>query len=270
MKKCTVDELLKQSFNPVFINVLKQHWHTTKCFGCIGAPKKQNLLLFLQDCSITYTDACGHTLTAHGGDVVYTAVGSEYKAQLFDFKDTEAHTVGINFLLYDETGEEIVLTDGIKVFSPTQGRTLSLLFQKALMDERTDSFTQSRIVLMEILCALAPQGERRAIPVSITKAIDYLAEHIEQNPTVAQLADLCHISEVYFRKQFKAATGSSPTKYRNAMRLERARAYLAYGEISIQEISDALGYPTASHFIGEFKRKYGLPPLKYRKLSKNG
>ena len=39
-------------------------------------------------------------------------------------------------------------------------------------------------------------------------------------------------------------------------------------EDSIQEISDTLGYATVSHFIKEFKKRYGYSPLKFRKLLK--
>jgi AraC-like DNA-binding protein len=91
---------------------------------------------------------------------------------------------------------------------------------------------------------------------------------VEENPSISKLAKLCNISEVYFRKQFKAHVGVSPLEYRNSLRLSRARSYLEYGEISVQEISDTLGYSTVSHFIKEFKNYYGFSPLKYRKLSK--
>ena len=59
--------------------------------------------------------------------------------------------------------------------------------------------------------------------------------------------------------------GTSPAKYKNELRLERSVSYLKFGEISIQEISDTLGYATVSHFIKEFKERYGLSPLQYRK-----
>ena len=62
--------------------------------------------------------------------------------------------------------------------------------------------------------------------------------------------------------------GATPVEYRNALRIEKARPYLEYGEISVQEISDMLGYSTVSHFIKEFKKHYGCSPLKYRIISK--
>ena len=126
MKICELCELLHRNFNLVFINALRQPWHKTKSFQCIGKPKNQNLLLFLEGCKITYTDKFGRTLTASDGDIIYTPLGSEYMAKLFDFKSESSHTVGINFLLFDEDGEPVILSEGIKIFRNTHNQALSM------------------------------------------------------------------------------------------------------------------------------------------------
>lgn len=268
MKICALDDLVCQNFNPVFINGLQQFWRTTKSFQCIGTPKKQNLFMLLNGCKVTYTDKNGEIFVAHSGDIVYTPMGSEYRVQLSDFEDAASHTIGINFLLYDERGEDVLLSDRIQIFSTPQNQMLPILFRNVLHGDAPNRFAQNRILLMEILCALATKDPEKSPPDHITKALRYLSEHIEQTPTVAELAALCHISEVYFRKQFKAYVGVSPCEYRNALRLSRAKSYLEYGEISVQEISDMLGYSTVSHFIKEFKQRYACSPLRYRKLKR--
>ena len=40
---------------------------------------------------------------------------------------------------------------------------------------------------------------------------------------------------------------------------------LEYGAASVREISETLGFATVSHFIGQFKKNYGVSPLVYRK-----
>ncbi len=268
MKICTVDEIVNKNFNIVFVNALRQFWHTTRNFHCIGTPKKQNLFLYLNGCNITYVDKNNQTFAAHSGDVVYTPVGSQYKAQLSDFQDENSHTVGINFLLFDEEGEPLILSDNIKIFRNTQNHAIPLLFQQSLHQDIHQAFTRNRILLMEIICALASSPAKENVPDQIARVLRYLSDHIEENPTVAELAALCGISEVYFRKQFKTYVNATPHEYRNSLRLDRARSYLEYGDVSVQEISDMLGYATVSHFIKEFKKQYGCSPLKYRKLSK--
>ncbi len=265
MKTYSIDKLVNQNFNVVFVNALQQFWRGTKAFQCIGKPKKHSLFLFLNGCKITYTDKNNKTFVAHSGDVVYTPVGSEYKVQLSDFEDSKSHTIGINFHLLDDSGEAVVLSDNIQIFHNPTSKTLPLLFQRVLHYDTSQSFLKSRITLMEILLSLSSGTTAESTPDYIVKAVRYLSEHIEENPTIARLASLSHISEVYFRKQFKVYMGTSPIEYRKSLRLDRARAYLEYGEISVQEIANMLGYSTVSHFIKEFKLRYGVPPLQYRK-----
>lgn len=268
MRTCTVNELEERNYNVVFINALQQFWHTTKEYQCFGMPKRQNLFLLLDGCRGTYTDERhGRLAVAESGDIVYTPIGSEYHVRFSDFADERSHTVGINFLIFDEDGEPLVLSDAVTVFH-TARQTLSVLFHRALRNDVIHRHTDSRISLMEILCALASHDPRQTMPDYLASAVRYLAEHIEEDPTVAELAARCNVSEVYFRRQWKAYMGMTPTESRNAMRLSRARVYLEHGEISVQEISETLGYATVAHFIKMFKAKYGCTPLRYRYLSR--
>ena len=268
MKICDINKIVNTNFNGTFINALQQFWHTTKTFQCIGAPKKQNLLLYLNGCKITYTDKNNNFFVANSGDVVYTPIGSEYKAQLSDFESSTSHTIGVNFFLLDDVGENIILSNDILIFKGLDSKILPLLFQKTLNYNATQPFIKNRIALMEILSCLCTGDLLTPNSKYVNNALEYLSKHVEENPSVAKLAKLNNVSEVYFRKQFKAQIGVSPLEYRNSLRLARAKSYLEYGDISIQEISDALGYATVSHFIKEFKKRYGCSPLQYRKLNK--
>lgn len=259
-----MDKLDEENFNLVFVNALRQFWRTTKSFGCVGNPKKENLLLYLNGCKITYTDKNGKVVVGNSGDVVYTPIGSEYTAELSDFSTDASHTVGINFRLADEVGSEAILSREIRVFHPKDTAVTSLLFQRATAGVLEGNSISHRIILLEILSFLTREERTKSSP-SVEKAMRYLAEHIESNPSVAELASFSFVSEVYFRKQFKEAVGMSPSKYKNELRLNRAKAYLEFGDISVQEISDTLGFFSCSHFIRVFKERFGVSPLKYRK-----
>lgn len=269
MKLCPVNELINQNFNPIFINSLQQFWHTTKRFQCIGEPKKQNLFLFIKDCKITYTDKNNRTFEATNGDIVYTPIGSEYIVHLTDFQNDNSHTVGINFLLFDQVGEPVVLFDDIYVFRGLQNHIFDTLFHQTLHDDVSKNIVRNRIILMEILSQLSSKDLKKTVPGSIARGIQYMHDNVEENASISALAKHCYVSEVYFRKQFKKYMGITPSEYRNALRLERACSYLNYGDISVQEISDTLGYSTVSHFIKQFKEAYGLSPLQYRKASRH-
>ena len=140
MKICPLNDIVNQNYNPIFVNSLQQFWHSTKYFQCISAPKAYNLLLLLNGCKITYTDKNGRILIAESGDIVYTPIGSEYRAQLSDFRDSDSHTVGINFLLQDEGGENLILSDEITIFRQSQQtKPLTKLFRSTLSAAPTHS-----------------------------------------------------------------------------------------------------------------------------------
>lgn len=207
----------------------------------------------------------GQTITAECGDVVYVPTGSEYRAELSDFKEQDSHTVGINFHLFDEDGQALILSKDITVFHLSDDSELAILFRKVIQQGELFPLMQNRIILLQILQRIALCGQKIMPPAKIAVALEYLSTHLEESPSVSQLSELCNISEVYFRKQFKKSMGMSPTEYRNALRLQRAKSYLEYGDISVQEISGALGYATVSHFIKEFRMHTGSSPLQYRK-----
>ena len=268
MKIYSIEELLNLNFNVKFVNALKQNWQTTRSFQCIGNPKTSNLFLYLNECKITYIDKNGRKLTATDGDIVYTPLGSEYKAYFVDSKSEASHTVGINFYLFTEDREPIILSDEIMIFPSKQNQALKMLFRRALQFDTVHSFIQNRILLMEILSHLTTYDTVGEVPGFISDTLEYMAGNLEENPTVALLAKRCNLSEVYFRKQFKSFLGSSPSEYRRSLRLGKARSYLEYGDISVQEISDTLVYATVSHFIKEFKKQYGYSPLRYRRINR--
>lgn len=264
-KMKTID--LYKNFNLKYINSLAQYWKNTRAFRCIGKPKNQDLLLYLDGLDIVYVKKDGTTVTAHDGDVVYTPVGSEYRASLCNFKREDAHTVGINFLLADEKGEQGVLFDDVTVFRKVSAH-LNPLFHRAAVLENSPDLLKKRIMVLEIISSLTEGGgicpERPIEPV-----VARLTEHPEENLSVAAMAELCGVSQTYFRKLFRAAFGVTPAAFRNTLRLERAAKYLEYGQISVQEISDTLGYATVSHFIKEFRLTYGISPAKYKKAFQN-
>ena len=267
MKIVTFTELSEQNFNVKYLNSLKQFWRDTKEFKCIGEPKKQDLLFMLNGCSVRYTDLNKRRIVAHSGDVVYVPTRSEYVVEFFNFDRADSHTVGINFKLIDENGEKVSLSDGIVVFQAV-GEDVAKLFEMSSTATELMPYVRRRMLLLEILCAVFQSTDEIKDNRSkklILEGLKHICQYPESMISVSELARMCNISEVYFRRLFKENIGMSPVEYRNRLRLEKAKQYLEYGDISIQEISDMLGYSTVSHFIKRFRERYGYPPLEYRK-----
>ncbi len=257
-----IKKLTSSDFNIKFINAMQQFWLNECHFNCINNPKKSNLLLFLSDCTVTYITKDGTKLIAKSGDVVYTPTNSEYTATITKLHDN-GYTVGVNFLLFDENLVATTLENGITIYSNTD-KNVELLFSKLHQNETHTPYLKKRILLLQILLALSSYSSPSAYSPLIAPALNYLAQNPEKAPPIIELAKICSVSEVYFRKKFRECMGISPIEYRNALRLERAKSYLERDEKTILEISEILGYATVSHFCQQFKKQYGISPLAYR------
>ncbi|MGD9531886.1 MAG: AraC family transcriptional regulator N-terminal domain-containing protein [Pseudonocardia sp.] len=101
-------------------------------------------------------------------------------------------------------------------------------------------------------------SESASNPVS--GIIAYVQEHIGEPLSVADLAERAIMSPSAFSHLFRDVTGRSPYQFVKEMRLNKARELLIENEVSVTQISKAVGYRSTSHFINEFRDRYGMTP----------
>ncbi|HEY0449978.1 AraC family transcriptional regulator [Actinophytocola sp.] len=97
----------------------------------------------------------------------------------------------------------------------------------------------------------------------IARVIRYAREHLSDPLTVADLAEHASLSPSAFTALFRESTGTSPYQFVKELRLTRARDLLVRGDGTVAGISRAVGYPNPSHFINEFRKRFGLSPRAY-------
>ncbi len=197
---------------------------------------------------------------------MYAPQGAEYEIDIHHCGDG-GYTVGANFLLVDECGEPLVFSEEVQAFPDIAAARRAF----CTLDNAGDSrLLYSRILLETVIYAIAQEEPAPLVPPVIQPSIDYLFEHYAESPSMAQLAELSHISEVYFRRVFKSVFLMSPAAYISQLKLRKAAEYLEYGEMSVQEIAETVGYGGAAYFSKEFKAVYGTTPLRYRKEKRAG
>ena len=99
----------------------------------------------------------------------------------------------------------------------------------------------------------------------IQAGIRYIEENIE-NPSLsnAEVAAAIGISEIYFRKLFKASIGTSPHNYMQQIRINKAKLFLENGTNAIEDIYSSCGFSNIYYFFKIFKEKTGYTPTEYR------
>lgn len=73
------------------------------------------------------------------------------------------------------------------------------------------------------------------------------------------------LSRAYFARAFRRAFGVTPHQYLTRRRIERARALLAGGELSVTEVCFAVGFQSLGSFSALFRRVTGHSPEGYRR-----
>ena len=103
----------------------------------------------------------------------------------------------------------------------------------------------------------------------ISLVVQHMNRYYNSNLSLADYAAMCNLSKYHFLRVFEQIVGISPLEYRNQIRLEHAAELLCNERSSIEEISNTVGYSSASYFSSAFKRKYGCSPKQYQNKHKN-
>jgi len=93
----------------------------------------------------------------------------------------------------------------------------------------------------------------------VSKAVEYLHQHLDQPVSVDDLADIVNMSSSGFHKKFKQVMHLSPLQYAKAIKLNRAQTYIMDGK-SVTEASHMVGYNNLAQFSREYKRHFGILP----------
>jgi AraC family transcriptional activator of pyochelin receptor len=94
----------------------------------------------------------------------------------------------------------------------------------------------------------------------IQYAREYMTQHIDNPPSLFELARIVGLNEYKLKHGFKEMFQTTVFGYLAEKRLELARDYLTDPNKSITDIADLLGYSSIQHFSFAFKKKFGHSP----------
>ncbi|MBQ1802057.1 2-isopropylmalate synthase [Lachnobacterium bovis] len=86
--------------------------------------------------------------------------------------------------------------------------------------------------------------------------------------TLETLAEQFHLSEPYISKYIKDKSGKNFGEHLASIRMKKAKVLLKNGNMNIENIADAVGYPNVEHFNRLFKKMFNKTPMQYRNESR--
>ncbi len=145
---------------------------------------------------------------------------------------------------------------------------LGMLQQRLMLDEHANVALDLYGILLELLkyeTRFSQTGLNQNTEANFHRAEAYIDAHLQDKILNEQLAQVCGVSLPYFMKRFKTLYKHSPQDYIMSRRIQKAKHLLLHSSLSVDRISEILGFCNTSHFIRRFKEAEILTPSQFRK-----
>lgn len=144
--------------------------------------------------------------------------------------------------------------------------------KKKMYRESVRGLTISLIVQLARLNSadLMPEGIRQKNGFDqVRPALEYIRENYQMSMKIAEIAEVCHMSESHFRRLFEENISMTPVEYLNQVRVRKACDLIKKTAYSMEEIAVKVGFSTTSTFNRNFKRITGTSPYQWKKQPDN-
>lgn len=188
------------------------------------------------------------------------------------------HLEKIFFHIYINTLEKYDMLSSVK-------KICHIPFSKSEFDElktclETDNYiklVKLKLIIYDTIVKMSETFDFKKVPIKqysegVIKAMEYIHRHTKINLSTEMVSEKVFVSKSKLRKDFKKETGISIGKYIDDMVFFKAKRLLNKDYMSINEVSQKLGFCDQFYFSRRFKERYNQPPSEYRKqllLEKN-
>lgn len=128
-------------------------------------------------------------------------------------------------------------------------------------------------IFNQLFCYMLLNGEVQASHLQLPDnaslfAVLHEIQRSYRTVTLNSLAEQFFFSEEHLSRLIKKATGKNFTELLRETRINQAKYLISRTELSIEQISDLVGYSDASSFTKAFKTILGLSPAQYRRKNR--
>ena len=219
--------------------------------SCYG--RKNNGLLFICEGEATIFNEQKKRIVVSNGEVAFLPKHKKYRLEY-----TAANTtfVVVNFDLCDKSNQDISLFEDVALITKDDAthhiaKTMTK-FELCSTSKTSEAVFRKKELLYRLLGRVYMSRfsltARSEINAQIADGVHLLEQTYLENLSVAQYAAASHISVNTFRNVFQKEFGTSPLKYRNRLRIERAMELLSEGGFTVAEVAYASGFENIGYF----------------------
>lgn len=110
--------------------------------------------------------------------------------------------------------------------------------------------------------------DRNGYARRILRVQHYIADHLDRELSLEELAEVAHLSAFHFHRIFSGMTGETVKSYVRRLRIERAATLLTYTDRSVTDIGFDAGYGTPASFVRAFRGIFDQAPSAYRTMTR--
>ena len=110
-----------------------------------------------------------------------------------------------------------------------------------------------------------PEKDAPAAPCtdSFLAILSYINENYAGDISLQKISDRFHLNASYISQLIKSETGLTYTRYLTDLRIQKAKELLTSTDLTLLEISEAVGFHDYFYFIKKFKKEVGVTPGKF-------
>lgn len=241
-----------------------------------GATKEQNLRKVLQDKTLLHgiqktAPQCGRFGSVCTGSFLLAQAG------LLEGRKAVTHWRGCaDFSKYYPRTE--VLADDLYVVDKeiwtSAGVTTGIDMALAMIDKDHGKELMGKVAKQLVVYAHRPGNQCQfstALDVQLSAkgrfadVVLWIEDHLDHPLKVDDMAAQAGMSERNFYRKFTEATGKTPSKYLENIRLEKAKELLEKN-LPIKRVTGKVGFRSEAGFRSAFKNRFGVSPSLHRRM----
>ena len=232
--------------------------------------RRSSGFLYVWQGKCVFRDGIKPPIAVSDGELLFIPKGKKYK---MEYSAPTTTFVLVNFNTYSRCGENVLLMDDITLLAKdSEAKSIAKImsdFELCSASVNLPSILRRRELLYKLLgavygCSYQTETDKRRTS-SIYDGVLMLEQTYLENIPITKFAEASHVSENTFRTLFQKQYNMSPVRYRNRLRVARARELLAEGSCTVAEAAWDSGFENVGYFCRLYKRITGEKPSDTKK-----